>query len=394
MSGHQMTASPTNVFARLWEFVLRWLTETRHASHGLALMRIGFGSMTVVILALYLPNLSYSFGAGSRWGEALFRNSSVNEYLWPIPQLFARDEPDTLLFIKVLVLMAVAVLYALGWRMRIVSPVFVMLWLGFAVTNPVILNTGHYQTFRIFLLFLLLADTSRCWSLDARRRARLGAEDPALGFGRNRLPRWVPTLANNVAVILIAYQLCIIYVTSALWKLQGTTWVSGVAAYYPLQLEELTLFPWLNHLAWQFAPAVFVASWLSVYGQLLFPVLLLTRWTRVVGLILVTGMHASIGILLALPWFSLVMILGDMIFIRERTWERAIAWVCERWGRRPRAAAGPTPSAAEAPAVTGGAEPEPGDPGADGNGAAGPAERDPERPAEPERAPAHAPAIP
>ncbi|WP_125098174.1 HTTM domain-containing protein [Leucobacter chromiireducens] len=345
-----------NAVGRLWDGVLRWLTETRHASYGIALMRMGFGAMTVIILALYLPNLSYSFGAGSRWGEALFRNSSVNNYLWPIPQLFARDESDTLLVIKVLVLMAVAVLYALGWRMRVVSPLFVVLWLGFAVTNPVILNTGHYQTFRIFLLFLLLADTSRRWSLDARRRARRGGSDAPLGVGRWHLPRWIPVLAHNVAVILIAYQLCVIYVTSALWKLQGTTWVSGVAAYYPLQLEELTLFPWLNHLAWQFTPAVFVASWLSVYGQLLFPLFLLHRWTRILGLVLVTGMHASIGILLALPWFSLMMILGDMIFIRDQTWERVSGWVRERLPLRRRRPAPPSAAPPAEPTAAPGTE--------------------------------------
>lgn len=322
-----------NLPARLWDRLLHWLLDARRASSGLALMRIGFGAMTVIILAMYLPNFSYSFGEGSRWGEALFRNSAANDYLWPLPALFSRDDPDGLLLIKILVLMVVAVVYALGWRMRIVSPLFVVLWLGFAATNPVILNTGHYQTFRIFLLFLLLADTSRRWSLDARRRARQGTEDPALGWGTWVVPRWVPILANNVAVVLIGYQLCVIYVTSALWKLQGTTWVTGVAAYYPLQLEELTLFPALNDLAWQFTPAVYIASWLSVYGQLLFPLFLLTKWTRVVGLVLVTGMHASIGILLALPWFSLMMILGDMIFIRDRTWDRATAWVRARWER-------------------------------------------------------------
>lgn len=332
-----MTANAT-LPVRLWDRLLHWLLDARRASSGLALMRIGFGTMTVIILAMYLPNFSYSFGAGSRWGEALFRNSAANDYLWPLPALFSREDPDGLLLAKILVLMAVAVVYALGWRMRIVSPLFVVLWLGFAVTNPVILNTGHYQTFRIFLLFLLLADTSRRWSLDARRRARQGTEDPALGWGKWQLPRWVPVLANNVGVILIGYQLCVIYITSALWKLQGSTWVSGVAAYYPLQLEELTLFPALNHLAWQLTPAVYVASWLSVYGQLLFPLLLLTRWTRVVGLVLVTGMHASIGILLALPWFSLMMILGDMIFIRDRSWDQAIAWVRNRWGTSRRAA--------------------------------------------------------
>lgn len=321
-----------NTIVRTWDRLLHWLLDARRATYGAAVMRIGFGSMTVLILALYLPNYSYSFGQGSRWGESLFRNSSVNDYVWPIPQLFSRDDPDQILLLKILLLMAVAVVYALGWRMRIVSPLFVVLWLGFAAANPVILNTGHYQTFRIFLLFLLLVDTSRRWSLDARRRARLGEEDPALGFGAWRLPRWVPILANNLGIVLIGHQLCIIYVTSALWKLQGTTWASGVAAYYPLQLEELTLFPWLNHLAWQFTPAVYLASWLSVYGQLLFPLLLLNRWTRIAGLVLVTGMHASIGVLLALPWFSLMMILGDMIFIRDRSWRQAIAWVRVKLG--------------------------------------------------------------
>ncbi|MBL3699995.1 HTTM domain-containing protein [Leucobacter luti] len=352
--------STGNAVARAWDRLLHWLIDARRATYGLAVIRIGFGTMTVAILALYLPNFSYSFGQGSRWGETLFRNSAVNDYAWPIPQLFSRDDPDQLLLIKILVLMAVAVVYALGWRMRIISPLFVIMWLGFAATNPVILNTGHYQTFRIFLLFLLLADTSRRWSLDARRRARSGVDDPALGWGAWRLPRWVPILANNLAVVLIGYQLCVIYVTSALWKLQGTTWVSGVASYYPLQLEELTLFPWLNHLAWQLTPAVYVASWLSVYGQLLFPLFLLNRWTRIGGLVLVTGMHASIGILLALPWFSLMMILGDMIFVRDRSWVTAIAWVRRApWAaavRQPRVpdppAEQPHPEPAGAPAAS------------------------------------------
>lgn len=316
--------------ARVWDRLLHWLLDARRATYGLALMRIGLGTMTVVILALYLPNFSYTFGAASRWGEALFRDSSVNSYLWPLTALFSRESSDQVQLIKILLLMAVAATYALGWRMRVISPVFVAMWLGFSTLDPVVTNTGHYQTFRVFLIFLLFADTSYRWSLDARRRSRRadGAESKRLAPNRKRLvPDWFPVLSNNVSVILIGYQLCVIYVTSAIWKLQGPTWISGVAAYYPLQIEELTLFPALNHLAWQITPLVFVASWMSVYGQLLFPVLLLNRWTRIVGLVIVTGMHASIGILLALPWFSLMMILGDMIFIRDRTWEQFAGWL-------------------------------------------------------------------
>lgn len=318
---------------RIWDSLLHWLLDRRHATYGLAVMRIGFAGLTIVSILLYLPDYSYTFGEGSRWGEAQYRPSGVNDYIWPISLLFSRSDPDWLTYLKLAVLLAVAVAYLLGWRMRIISPLFVILWLGYASTNPLVLNTGHYQTFRVMLLFLLLADTSRRWSLDARRRRITGMEHPLTLRGR-ALPRWVPVLANNTAVILIGAQLCIIYITSALWKLQGTMWTEGIAAYYPLRLEQFILIPWLNDIAWQVTPAILIASWMSVYMQLLFPLTLLNRWTRIVGLIAITGMHASIGILMSLPFFSLVMIFSDMIFVRDVTWRRAQTWVITRWRKR------------------------------------------------------------
>jgi len=319
----------------LWNKVLRWLFEGRHSTYGLAIMRIGFGAMTLAILALYLPNYSYSFGEGSRWGEALYKTSSAQEYIWPISSLFSREDSDQVLYVKVAILAALALAYMLGWRMRVIGPLFVVAWLGYISVNPVILNTGHYQTFRVLLLFLLLADTSRRWSLDARRR-RLKGEPPPLGIAGRRLPRWAPVLSNNIAVILIAAQLCVIYISSALWKLKGSMWTDGVAVYYPLQVQELTVFGWLNDLASQVTPLVFVATWLSVYMQLLFPFMLLNRRTRIVGLVIITCMHAGIAVLLALPWFSLMMMVSDMIFVRDVTWRRAESFVGERVRQRRR----------------------------------------------------------
>lgn len=322
-----------NAVARLSDSLLHWLLDRRHATYGLAVMRIGFAGLTIVSILLYLPDYSYTFGEGSRWGESLYRPSGVNTYVWPISILFSRSDPDWFTLIKVALLLAVAVAYLLGWRMRIIAPLFVVLWLGYASTNPLVLNTGHYQTFRVMLLFLLLADTSRRWSLDARRR-RVTRDEHPLSFRGHVLPRWVPVLSNNVAVILIGAQLCIVYITSALWKLQGSMWTEGIAAYYPLRLEQFILFPWLNEIAWHVTPAIFIASWLSVYMQLLFPLTLLNRWTRIFGLIAITGMHAGIGILMSLPFFSLVMIFSDMIFVRDVTWRKVQLWVVRRWKRR------------------------------------------------------------
>ncbi|MGO1411488.1 MAG: hypothetical protein ACTHU7_08670 [Microbacterium sp.] len=304
---------------RIWGLFTHWMLDERRGSYGVALMRMGFGAMTIALILMFLPDMSYSFGEGSRWGEVYYRTSFTDDYLWPISELFSRADSDAVTLVKVFVLLVVAALYTLGWRMRIISPLFLVLLLGFASTNPQLFATGHHQTLRVMLIFLLLADTSRVWSLDARRR-RLKGEPPALGFGRFRVPSWFPVLTNNVAVILIGAQLCIAYIASALWKLQGPMWGDGTAVYYTLRLQELALLPWLNDFVWTLTPLVIVATFAAVYGQLMFPVLLLNRWTRILGLVVVTGMHFAIGILLALPWFSLVMILSDMIFIRTQSW--------------------------------------------------------------------------
>ncbi|WP_105567532.1 HTTM domain-containing protein [Microbacterium halophytorum] len=322
--------------AGVWDRLMHWLLDEHRASYGVAVMRMGFGAMTIALILMFLPDMSYSFGEGSRWGEVYYRTSRVDDYAWPISDLFSRQDSDAVTLVKVAVLLAVAVAYMVGWRMRIISPLFVVVLLGFASTNPQLFATGHHQTLRVMLIFLLLADTSRVWSLDARRR-RLKGEPPALGFRDIRLPRWVPVLANNVAVILVGAQLCIIYVSSALWKLQGPMWHDGTAVYYTLRLQELALLPWLNDLIWPLTPLVIVATYAAVYGQLLFPLMLLNRWTRIVGLVVVTGMHFAIGILLALPWFSLVMIFSDMIFIRTVSWRWLADLIRPRaervWGR-------------------------------------------------------------
>lgn len=308
---------------RLAAAVQEWLLGPKRAGHGLAVMRIGYGAMTLIIMALYLPNLSYSFGRGAAWATPLREASSVDDFPWPILEIFSRTDSDGVLLAKYAVLAVVAALFTLGWRMRIIGPLFTVLWLSFSAVNPVITNTGHYQTFRVMLIFLLFADLTQHWSLDTRRRARRHHPRTRQRRPRWAPPPWVPRLLSNGAVVLIGYQLCMIYVVSALWKLQGTMWEEGVAIYYPLRLEELALFPALNDLVWGITPVVYIGSWLSVYLQLAFPLLLLHRWTRAAGLIAITAMHLGIALLLSLPFFSFTMLFADSIFVSERTWRSA-----------------------------------------------------------------------
>jgi len=357
----------------LYEFCLRWLLDGHRATYGLAIMRIGYGVITLVVMALHLPYLSYSFGAASAWTAPLAELSAVRDFPWPlVGGIFSTDDSDGVLLAKYLVLMGVTLLFTLGWRMRIIAPLFLVLWLSFTTLNPLITNTGHFQTFRVMLIFLIFADLSRRWSLDARRRRRRAEGRPTLferiGLrrlqlperltydGRPVVPAWLPVLLNNGAVLLIAFQLIVIYVVSALWKIQGSTWLGGYAVYYPLRVEELTLIPWLNELIWPITPIVMIASWATVYFQLFFPVLLLNRWTRVFALIGITGMHLGIAVLLSLPFFSAVMMFADAVFVRDSTWRWMIDGIRARLpGRRrarPRGRRRRTPEAE--PAAVGG----------------------------------------
>lgn len=225
----------------------------------------------------------------------------------------------------------------LGYRVRIVGPIFAILWLSFSALNPVITATGHFQTFRVLLIFLIFAQTSKHWSVDAWRwrktatvpkRKTYQIQKSLAGFWP--LPRWVVYAVNNAAVVLIGFQVCVIYVVSGIWKLEGNTWLEGTALYYPLRVEELALFPALNDVVWQLTPFIVIGSWVGVYVQLLFPISLLNRYTKFFALLLLIGMHVGIGLLLSLPFFSVMMLCADMIFIRDQYWKRGIAFVREK----------------------------------------------------------------
>src|SRR5690606_15944924 len=131
------------------------------ATYGLAVMRIGYGLITVVVMVLHLPFFSYSFGAAATWATPLMDQSVIRRLPFPFVGIFSPDDSDGVLLAKYLVLLVVAILFTLGWRMRIIGPLFLVLWLSFSTINPLITNTGHFQTFRVMLVFLVFADLSR-----------------------------------------------------------------------------------------------------------------------------------------------------------------------------------------------------------------------------------------
>jgi hypothetical protein len=119
--------------------------------------------------------------------------------------------------------------------------------------------------------------------------------------------------------------------------LQSTVWRDGTAVYFPLQTDAYS--PWNDwlHPVYASTPVIAGATYMAVVVQLFFPVLLIYRPTRMVALVLITGMHLGIGIFMGILYFSLVMIAVDMILVSDRSWVRGLEWLQNQRNRRIRA---------------------------------------------------------
>jgi hypothetical protein len=331
---------PTNTWAASlrrslsWGGFTDWLTVREHATVGFALFRI---LLALSMLSVLLPSLAdrrYLWGTGSWWVEAAAERAGWWE---PLRAIYSKDDP-VLFDLAYGALIALVIVFAIGWRTRWIAPVLLVFWVGLSTNNPS-LNDGGDALMRIILLFALFADLSRHMSVDAwlaRRRARRG-----LPARRGRVPAWVRAGLHNTALILCCYQMLLIYLTSSVYKLQGAEWLDGTALYYALNLTQLQVLPALSEAMWQVTPFVLFATWLTVAVQLLFPVMLLWRPTRYAAVALATLTHLGIAVLLGLWAFSLPMIAIDMLFVRDRSWQR-LAALSRRTALRVRGLSQPT----------------------------------------------------
>lgn len=300
---------------------LAWLTERRHATRGLAVTRIVLGLIVWTQLLANWPDRHYTWGDGAAWTGPV-REANA----WPgFLGLFRQLDGASFDLAYVLTMLA-GLLLMLGLWTRGAAVLTLFLWMSLYVANPFV-GSGGDAVLRMVLLYLCFTDAGRHLSVDAWLRARRGEV-------RALVPDWFATTLHNLAVVLIIHQVVMVYVASALWKVQSSRWMDGTAVYFPLQTEAYS--PWrdLIHPLSSAEPVVLGATWTAIVVQLFFPVLLLYRPTRALALVVVTGMHLGIGLLMGIMYFSLVMIAVDMMLVSDASWRRGGAVVRRRWRAR------------------------------------------------------------
>ncbi|MEU9625435.1 HTTM domain-containing protein [Streptomyces luteogriseus] len=329
------------------------LTGRPVSLYAASVLRIGYGLLYLVFLLREFPHRDEIWGPGSAWTPALARE--LFEQTGWVSVLALSDSRACFELCYVLALVTSA-LFTLGWRTRLVSVLFAAAVTSFHA-RAIFMTDGGDNLVLLMALYLVLTASGRRWSLDARRNRRKQAQagsaprTPGKPLARQlRDSRTtLVTAVHNCGMFLIAAQVCLLYGSAGLYKVQGSTWGSGTALHYALNLELFRPWPVLSHFVAEHTLLIAVAGYLTVLLQVAFPFVLFGRLKYPV-LTMLLGMHIGIAVLMGLPLFSGAMIVADAVFLPDRFYA-LLPHLCRRVGRR-RAGEGPAPvPAADAAAV-------------------------------------------
>lgn len=330
----------------------RWLIQKKRAVYGLAIGRILLGVTVIGTVLSNIGYLDYVFGGGVAWSGQLQNPTISFATIWPFSLVFQVAPNSVSLHAVVVVLLIVAVLYTIGYRARLMLIPMFVLWVGLLSINSLVQDQSDNLT-RMAMIALVFSAPSEVWSIDALRRRKFASNPGKLFLVRwwrfqPVLPAWMTSLSHNLAVVVLGAQLCMIYAAGGLFKAQGFPWYSGTAIYDPLHTAQFGTWPELIGLITAWAPIVALGTVLTVLVQVSFPLLLLRRGTRIIGLLVILVFHVSIAVFMGLPWFSLAMVALDAIFIRDVTYRQIADSVTSAW----RKARGIEPTAVVSEVVT------------------------------------------
>src|SRR5699024_12530583 len=94
---------------------------------------------------------------------------------------------------------------------------------------------------------------------------------------------WALIMANNLAIVVLAFQVCAIYMSGGLYKAGGTAWQHGFAVYNPLHTQQFGTWPVLSDLVTASGPMVVAISWGSILFRLAIPLLQFIIYTCIVA---------------------------------------------------------------------------------------------------------------
>jgi len=285
----------------------------------LEIARIGLGA---ALLVNYGAASAYLFDF---WGEAGFMPRDLvwddRSDGWVQSVFFYFSAPWQWIAFHVLFLVCCAALM-LGWRTTWVKWLVLVGHISYAYRAPGIAY-GVDKILSCLLLLICVAPVGRALSLDRVRAVRAAKlKDLAVAPPSYASP-WA-----GACIRLMQIQMAVLFFYSAVGKLRGDDWWNGDAIwivfttgehYNRLLLDLLASHYWL----------VNVATYGTILIEIAYPFLIWQRRTRPYFLALAITLHLQFAVLMGLFYFSFVMVMGHMSFVRQE-W---LAWLGEAWKR-------------------------------------------------------------
>ncbi|WP_244317640.1 HTTM domain-containing protein [Streptomyces bauhiniae] len=172
--------------------------------------------------------------------------------------------------------------------------------------QPGLLDGGDNLAY-VVIPFLLL---TRCYD-------RFALPTGVAGRLAQRLPgrlRAVSVPFHNLGVLMVATQICMVYVVSGLYKVMGEEWQDGTALFYIMRVAEFELPGW-SHLVYENDVLVVLGTYGTVAFLVYFPLGVLVPALRPWAAAASICFHLSIGFFMGLTGFALTMIACDLVFL-------------------------------------------------------------------------------
>ena len=252
-------------------------------------LRIGFAILLSINLITLLPYLDFWFTESG----AMPIKAAI-DCLDPDADSFLFYLPDTYVPHAFLLMISCCMFLAIGILPRFQA---LLLFLGFNSVQhrALLLFDGEDVLFKLFAFYLFLMPLKQAASKDKVTRNQ---------------EIW--------PIRLLQLQYCLLYLSTALEKLSGVHWQTGISLYFVSRLDDLFIYrAWIAPI-FDSMIAIKVLTWSTLAFELSIPILLVWNRTRRVAIVCAIVFHLSLAFTMNLFLFQYLMILGLMSFLHPQ----------------------------------------------------------------------------
>ena len=274
-----------------------------------AALRMAFGGMSLVYFLGLLPYVETQF-SGAGWLGDTRQIATQNGGSWSLFFIPAGDKAIVLAYAVVMLGMLSALLMTIGWRSRLAAAVTWLVWVSLWNRNPLLLD-GDDAVLKLMCFYLMLSLCGNCWSVDAYFRDK---------------PQYVAVWPLR----LMQFQVGLLYFVSGWVKFHSQEWLDGTILQYVLIHPQYSRWDGWWLLDYPLITKLLAGlAWFIRWWELLFPILLLSPYTRKLNLVIGILFHIGLLLTLNLRWFAIIMLALYLALVSNAYFNRIENWLVQ-----------------------------------------------------------------